>query len=260
MEESAGFFVTGFEWCRDTDIGTQPDRKDRQRLTEAQWIMPQVEYRAFPGPLPRSERDSINPWWRRPETRIGLAKQIEQVGVQAKQTNGHQIHNQDTNVLLKQRGHLAHERSATFRPILVGWTDDLDRGHQPTPALGVVNTHLILVMVIEFGVQGESRFGRDGGRDIPAFKNTRGAVFDRLIDLLGRVVDLKRSPQVNARRGCIPRRANRVQVLDHHHRPTTVKFIPCVPIVDWRTEMITQGHWRSSRVDNTRPEGRVQGR
>ena len=77
MQQSAGFFVTGFEREQYAKVGRKPDRQRRERLADGHGVKPQVEERLLFWPLAGSQRDGIGVRWSWGEMRVVLAEQSE---------------------------------------------------------------------------------------------------------------------------------------------------------------------------------------
>ena len=106
-------------------------------------------------------------------------------------------------MLLEQGGALGDEGSAMFRPVLVRRTDDLDRGYQPAMPLGVIDPHLVLVLLRQVDGDVKSRPRRCPDRRRHATARCRRFCGGRIgcVRFIGRHVDLSVRPQVDAGRG-----------------------------------------------------------
>jgi hypothetical protein len=97
---------------------------------------------------------------------------------------------------------LGDEHVSVFRSVLVGRTDQFDGGDELAPALGVVNAHLVLGFVREFGLDANDRNSRGpGGRDHTAVGTGRRWVRRRVVHFISADIDLDRCPEVNPRFG-----------------------------------------------------------
>ncbi|HEX3148649.1 MAG TPA: hypothetical protein VHR66_11225 [Gemmataceae bacterium] len=108
----------------------------------------------------------------------------------------HQIDNRYADALLKKGGDFPHELLAGFRPILVGWADDLDGGNELSASVDVVYANFVLVLL------GQIRFDRRTEMDL--------------------------------RRGLKPGRKDVEQRANNFRRPLAVDFIPCVLVTGER--------------------------
>src|SRR4051794_13627425 len=74
-----------------------------------------------------------------PKSRVAPIDEIEQFLVQIVAANRDEIDDGHRYMLLQKSRTFCDERPAMFGPILVGGTDNLDGGDQPTKVPGVVN-------------------------------------------------------------------------------------------------------------------------
>jgi hypothetical protein len=86
--------------------------------------------------------------------RVGLADQVQQVAVQVELSRGDQTDNRDRDLLLEQGDAPGDEHPAGLGAVLVGRADDLHGGHQAAEPLGVVDPHLVLVLIRQVGGNG----------------------------------------------------------------------------------------------------------
>ena len=84
------------------------------------------------------------------EARVLTVDQRQQFGVQVRPFFFYHVDHDDRHALPEQRRTFGYELGPRLGPILVGRADQLDRGHQPAIAAGVVDANLILICIRQF--------------------------------------------------------------------------------------------------------------
>jgi hypothetical protein len=90
--------------------------------------------------------DGVKGRGRRPEGRVPVPDQVQQVGIKVELPGGDQVNNRNADALLQEGGTLCHKSLAIFRAVLVTGTDDLHRRHQDSSPALIVNQDLIGVL------------------------------------------------------------------------------------------------------------------